>query len=605
MKRNAVIYAYPFCLDIVLFLALFVGRHSLAGRGFPESTVGSVLLCYGVAYCIASLSMRYLVRPHRAKAQMLLALLVIFGVCLALARLQEVRAIQAMFCVLPLAVSLFINAFQAFMLGVATDTGRPVAATAGHYTFSWSMGFALGPMISGAMRVYFEWSQIYDLAAVLTAALAVLVAVFEPVRGESRAQLSGASQAASRRPPTAGRDLMGPAWLGVALAWIAWNAISTWWAVQAAQAGYSGALKGGVEFAFALTQALGALLLIRAGAWQQRPLLIPLLGAFGVAGLLLFGVAAAPLTFIVAAVLLGLHTSSVFSLMLYHSLSDPAQAVRRVALNETIVGLCFLTAPLVAVALHREGEPFGAGTASLAGLLAVGLLVQGVWARSRSTGSAAVPGDVSPWLGRAVAVAVVAVIVTLGVFVLRGGDPAAAEEGAADAAPPATAVPGRTGAAPTRLQTATLTIPGEEIRVTLAAGQASFEVAPGSATRGRVWLVPGMAALWEGKGRSDLAAAIAIDAGGSGTFYHLVLFDASGDRLRQRSDAFLGDRVEVTRIGIGELVHDPEADYRITVQTHVRRGDEPLAARPTVPETRTFYVTRQRLEEVEVGRDDT
>lgn len=402
MRRNAVIYSYPFFIDIVLFLALFVGRHSLAGRGLPESTVGSVLLCYGIFYCAASLCMGYVVRPARARAQMVIALVIVFGVCLALSQVQQVRAIQALFCILPLAVSLFINAFLAFMLGVATDTGRPLAAMAGHYTFSWSMGFALGPLISGVTRLAFEWSQIYLLAAGLTLALAVLVAFFEPVRAAAdrsvaaeplhkadRPTRSGSMPAA---PPTApalqqragtGPDLMGPAWFGVALGWIGWNAVSTWWAVQAAQAGYPVALKGGVEFAFALTQALGALLLIRAGGWQQRPLFIPLLGVFGVGGLLLFGVADSSVLFVMAAVLLGLHTASAFSLMLYHSMSNPSEAVRRVALNETVVGLCFLVAPLVAVALHDEGTSFGAGYTTLAVLMGAGLLVQGVWARWR------------------------------------------------------------------------------------------------------------------------------------------------------------------------------------------------------------------------------
>ncbi|MBT3344145.1 MAG: MFS transporter [Gemmatimonadetes bacterium] len=385
MRRNAVIYSYPFFLDIVLFLALFVGRHSLAGRGLPESTVGSVLLCYGIFYCAASLCMSYVVRPERARAQMMIALVIIFGVCLALSQVQQVRAIQALFCILPLAVSLFINAFLAFMLGVATDTGRPLATMAGHYTFSWSMGFALGPLISGVTRLAFEWSQIYLLAAGLTLALAVLVALFEPVRAAAGSvPVVPSTNPALQEKAGTGPDLMGPAWFGVALGWIGWNAVSTWWAVQAAQAGFPVALKGGVEFAFALTQALGALLLIRAGHWQQRPLWIPLLGVFGVGGLLLFGVADTSLVFVTAAVLLGMHTASAFSLMLYHSMSDPSKAVRRVALNETVVGLCFLAAPLVAVALHDEGASFGAGYTTLAVFMGAGLLVQGVWARWRA-----------------------------------------------------------------------------------------------------------------------------------------------------------------------------------------------------------------------------
>jgi hypothetical protein len=156
-----------------------------------------------------------------------------------------------------------------------------------------------------------------------------------------------------------------------------------------------------------------------------------------------------------------------------------------------------------------------------------------------------------------------------------------------------------------QLENLTVTLPGTPGPVTLKAGQGTFAVAPGSAARGRVWLVEGMAARWQGRDRSDVSRVLAIAPGGSGTFYHLVLFDATGDHLVQRSQALLGDRIAVQRIGVGELVHDPEADYRISVVTLVRRDGEPMASPPTVPRTRTFYVTRQRLEEVDVGRDDT
>ena len=84
-----------------------------------------------------------------------------------------------------------------------------------------------------------------------------------------------------------------------------------------------------------------------------------------------------------------------------------------------------------------------------------------------------------------------------------------------------------------------------------------------------------------------------------------MLFDVSGDAFTKKSEILLGDRINITHLGIGELVHDSEANYRITVQTLVREEGEPFANEPTIEETRTFYVTDQILEEVEVGKDDT
>lgn len=377
MKRNAVIYSYPFLVDIVVALLLFVGRHSLASRGLPEGTVGSVLLCYGIGYCGASLFMRHVVRPRLARAQMAGSLAVIVGSCVALAQLEQVLAIQAMFCLVPIAISLFFNSFQSYMLGVTADTHRSLGAMAGHYTFSWSLGYALGPLVSGASRTYLEWVQVYYLAAVLAAAVAVPVALFKPHRP------AAVVHEAPREPlRAAGRSLIGPAWLGVALGWVGWNAVSTYWPVQAIQADFPAVVKGGVEFAFAVAQSLGALALIWMGAWHHRPLALPLLGAVGVGGLLVFGSAAAPVAFVAGAALLGLYTSSAFSFMVYHSMFDADRAVQRVAYNETVVGLSFLVGPVLAAGLHHNEGPFGTSYVALAGLLAAGLTVQTLWARA-------------------------------------------------------------------------------------------------------------------------------------------------------------------------------------------------------------------------------
>ena len=370
-------YTYPFAVDIIVALLLFVARHSLASQGRSEGTVGSILLCYGLGYCGSSLFMRKIVRPHLARRQMLVALAGMVIVCGALANAEQVRLIQVLFCLVPLAISLFFNAFQSFMLGVSTQIARPLASTAGHYTFSWSLGYALGPFVSGTSRSYLAWAQIYYLAAAIAAVVALLVFLYgpgTPKQGKGTRQLVGPG------PRGSGPSLIRAAWLGLALGWVGWNVVSTYWPVQAAQLGFSARVKGMVEFAFALAQALGALALAHAGPWHHRPLILPVLGTAGCLGLVVFGAAAGPLGFVAGALLFGLYTSSAFSFMVYHSMLDADKAVERVALNETFVGLSFLAGPVVASALHRPGEVFGPVYVLLAALLAGGIAVQTAYA---------------------------------------------------------------------------------------------------------------------------------------------------------------------------------------------------------------------------------
>ena len=91
MKRNSAIYSYPFAVDIVVAVLLFVGRHSLASRGFDENVVGSILLCYGIGYCVSSLFMRRIVRVRQARWQMAGALVAVVVACCWLANTQQVR----------------------------------------------------------------------------------------------------------------------------------------------------------------------------------------------------------------------------------------------------------------------------------------------------------------------------------------------------------------------------------------------------------------------------------------------------------------------------------------------------------------------------------
>jgi MFS family permease len=371
-----VIYSYPMIVDVVVGVMLFVGRHSLASRGYDEATVGSVLIYYGTGYCVSSLFMRHIVRRRQARWQMVAALLLSTLACGWLASTSSVAQIQLGFALVPVAFSLFFNAFQAFMLDVSDSQSKPLAATAGHYTFSWSLGFACGPFVSGASRLYLDWQSIYLVAGGVALGVALLVALVRPPPPPE----AGARRASPVRQG-ARFSLIGPAWVGVVLAWAGWNALSTYWPVHAQQLAYGPGAKSAVEFVFALSQSLGALLLVYAGAWHHRPGRLPLFGAAGVAGLLMFAWAPGVAVFLLGAVLYGLYSCSAFILMVYHSMLDPQRAVGRVALNETFVGLSFLAGPVVARFLHSGSAPYSRAYAGLAVLLTVGVAVQTLYAR--------------------------------------------------------------------------------------------------------------------------------------------------------------------------------------------------------------------------------
>ncbi len=391
MLKRFVLYGLPLLADLVVGLVLFVGRHSLAGRGFDEATVGSIVLCYGFGYVVSSLLMAKIVTPARAKAEMLISLAVIATICLILANVQTLLLIQVLYLLFPLTVSLYFNAFQIYMLGISNEDSRPLAVTIGRFTFAWSVGYAVGPFVSSLLRSYTTWAQTYYLAAGVAIVMGLLLYRFKPVR---EARTETALESAPVESPR--RSLVVASWIGALVGWTAYNALMIYWPVQAVQLGMSSTMKGMVEFSFALAQAVSGLVLAYVPGWHHKPKWLLGLGALAVFALALFGSGTYAPLFLVAGVLYGIYNGGMFSFMAYHSMLDEDKAVRRVALNETFVGICFLIASPLAGLLHRSGTPFGGSYLRLAGILAVGLIAQALYAAHllrREAGVAAeVPG---------------------------------------------------------------------------------------------------------------------------------------------------------------------------------------------------------------------
>ncbi len=366
------VYLFPFTMDIVVGLVLFVGRHSLAAGGAPESVVASIPLYFGIGYFLSGPLMRRIISRRHARIEMVAAVVLLVAISLLLTQTERISLIQALFCALPFAVSLFFNAFQAFLLGFSTNLGRPLKVTVAFYTVAWSMGFGLGPFVSGILRERLSWHEIYYVAAAASALIGVVVLFLHSGHSGPDPVAQGSPSPATNRP-----DLHVSGWMGVVIGLIGWLVIATYWPVLATRADLSPQLKGLVEFSWAAVQSLGALLLIKLGDWQYRPQLLPLFGLLGIASLLIFGIAKSPVQFLLGASVMGLFTSTTFVYSLYHSMSDAAKASQRVAINEMMVGLGYVIAPAVSTLLHESGQPFSEAFFKAALLLAVLIVIQG------------------------------------------------------------------------------------------------------------------------------------------------------------------------------------------------------------------------------------
>jgi MFS family permease len=237
------------------------------------------------------------------------------------------------------------------MLGVSNDTARPLHVTVSLYTFAWSLGFGFGPFISGITADYFSWGENYYLAAVFSILIALIIIVFRPARASSPKNETESSSSESA-------PLYKPGWMGVVIGLTAWLTIATYWPIIAEQQGISTTMRGMVEFAFAMAQGFGALVLILFGKWQQKVYVIPIFGLIGISALLTFGTSSGITFYILGASLMGLFTAGTFLFSVYHCMVKSKQAAKRVAVNEMMVGLGFLVGPGLAALLHQNDKPF-------------------------------------------------------------------------------------------------------------------------------------------------------------------------------------------------------------------------------------------------------
>jgi hypothetical protein len=233
------------------------------------------------------------------------------------------------------------------------------------------MGLGLGPFVSGILKARLSWSEIYYVAAAASILIGVLVLFLRSGRLEETPAPVSEPEAPVIQP-----RLHVSGWMGVVIGLIGWLVIATYWPVMATAAGISPQIKGMVEFLWAAVQSVAALILIKLGDWQNRPELLPVFGLFGVGALLIFGFAETPMHFLLGASVMGLFTATTFISSIYHSMRDSARAPKRVAVNEMMVGLGYVIAPIIATILHKSGQPFGSSFFKAALLLAVLIAIQ-------------------------------------------------------------------------------------------------------------------------------------------------------------------------------------------------------------------------------------
>lgn len=386
MWIRLLIYLLPAVIDAVIAQLLFVNAVRAARMGSSALGVAGVVTAWSVVYAVTNPLIGRRVTSRNAARMMI-------GACLGLALTSTLfifaPSLPAMYALVSLsgvATAFFFAPFQVFMKAVDTAGGRPLRSSAGLYTFAWSMGFAVGPFISGflmelgASQTRLAGWQIAYVLGCITALLCAggILRLKHLVEEDSQPTDAGASPAPT--PAHAGEPGMPDlAWLGWVVGGVGTVALTMIRGVFPARAvtflHLPPSVQGTYFFLMSMTQGLAALALIRSRWWMYQPAPALLFGLAGAAGAVLTGWGAAPLTLYCAGICFGVYSGSFFFYLVFHALAHPENGPRNVTWNEMVVGIGGILGPtvggLLGDSLHIRA-PYGAA----AGLVLAAALFQ-------------------------------------------------------------------------------------------------------------------------------------------------------------------------------------------------------------------------------------
>jgi DHA1 family quinolone resistance protein-like MFS transporter len=356
-------------MDMVLGTALFVFCVRVAESGESPVMTTLVAAVWAFVYMVVSPVVGRFVTPRNAAGMtaagsflaMICSLLCLFD--LPLWTLYPAMAFYG------IGFAFFFTPFQVFMKTVESDRPQGVAHSTGMYTFSWSMGLACGPFVSGFLWQYYESWQICLAVSGLMAFLSGFGILL--LRHHGRKGNYGSmprpepecvpDSAAASRESIDYAALPDLAWLGWTASGVGCFAVSilrSYYPFSGNLFGIDKASQGTTIFLVGAIQGVVGLCLCRSRLWMYRALPVVLFGVAGVAGMWFYACSETSLGFNVGSILFGVYSGAFYYYLVFHSLVHPERSSRYVAINETMVGATSIMGPLAAGFLAQAVNPW-------------------------------------------------------------------------------------------------------------------------------------------------------------------------------------------------------------------------------------------------------
>ena len=151
----------------------------------------------------------------------------------------------------------------------------------------------------------------------------------------------------------------------------------------------------------------------------------------------------------------------------------------------------------------------------------------------------------------------------------------------------------------TKLKNVVMTVPDTKTVIELKNGESDYKVDPEIESLGSISLsdphaVRDVPSTAKSNARTDIISPLTVESGGSGSFQYIELFSWNGEKLLEKSYAFLGDRISIDTVTTKDGGN--QAEYYIVIDYLVRNDDEPMSDDPTHRRETTIPVVDGRFD---------
>lgn len=336
-------------IDMVIGTVIFVCSVRMAESGATPVAVTAVLTLNSLVYMSSTQLVGRLVSPRNAAGMLIATSLFMTLISAAFIAIPGLKTMYVLIIFQAIALAFFFTPFQVFMKAVDGHREGGIVKSTSLYTFSWSMGMAMGPFISGYLWVAAGWQWCYVVNGLL--ALMTAIGVFclkhhaqtDETNNRENVEPSERARAYSRMP-----NLAWLGWICSGAGCVAWSLIRGFFPVTGAYLEIPKPDQGVVMALVLGAQAFSGLFLYKSRIWMYQVWPAALFGITGMTGLLLFALARTTATFYIASILFGAYAGAFFFYLVFHSISHPSRSARYIATNETVVGLAGIIGPFSA-----------------------------------------------------------------------------------------------------------------------------------------------------------------------------------------------------------------------------------------------------------------